>query len=240
MNEFLLKYNFTITFSVEILAAVTGLLFYYKYKQTVAKYFIYFLIYLSVCDFSNSYVFYIKDGFLSFLKGTVFIWNFWFSTLFWNIGAIVFFAFYYSKILKTGTYKRIVKKSGYIFFMFSIMYILLNWNDFFIRFFPIISLLGAIIIFLCCVFYFIEIIQSDRILTFYKSLNFYISSTIFIWWLIITPIVFYDSYIYHPQGSGKDLDYMNLRRYIYLFSNICMYTTFTFALIFCKPDVDNI
>jgi hypothetical protein len=71
MNEFLLEYKNTITFSVEILAAVTGLMLYQKYKPTAAKYFIYFLMYLSICDFLGSYVNHIaNDGFLGFLEGT--------------------------------------------------------------------------------------------------------------------------------------------------------------------------
>lgn len=234
MNEFLLKYYNTITFCVEILAAVTGLVLYNKYKQTVAKYFIYFLIYLSICDLLNTYVYYIKDDFLGFLEGTVFIRNFWWTTLYWKIGAILFFVFYYQGILMNERFKRILKYSGYSFLVFSMVYILINWDDYFIRFFPIISILGAIIIFLCTAFYFYEILNSEKILTFYKSINFYISAAIFIWWLIITPLVFYDIY-----NSNKDWNFIFLKWQIYLLANITMYLTFTFALIFCKPEADK-
>jgi len=234
MNEFLLEYNNTITSSIEILAAVTGLLLYKKYKFTAAKYFICFLVYLSLCDFLNSYVHYIyNDGFLSFLKDTVFIWNYWWSTIYWKIGAIMFFVFYYNKILENKIFKTSIKYSGWFFFLFSVVYIIFNWDDYFIRFFPIISILGAIIIFLCTIFYFIEVLLSDKILTFYKSINFYISAAIFIWWLIITPLVFYDIY-----NSNKDWNFIFLKWQIYLFANIVMYSTFTFALIWCKPQND--
>jgi hypothetical protein len=232
MNEFLLEHKNLITFILEILAAVTGLLLYKKYKLTAAKFFIYFLVYLSICDFAGSYVKYIyNDGFLSFLEGTVFVRNFWWSTLFWKIGAILFFTFYYKKILETKRFKKIVKYCGYSFCLFSFIYIVFNRDDYFTRFFPIIDVLGAIIIFMCTVFYFIEILQSDKILTFYKSLDFYISVAIFIWWLIITPTVFYDIYM-----SSRDWNYIFLRRYIYISANIFMYLTYTFALIWCKPE----
>ncbi len=219
---------------MEILAAVTGLVLYKKYKLTAAKYFIWFLVYLSVCDFLNSYVHYIyNDGFLSFLKDTVFIWNYWWTTLYWNILAIIFFAFYYYKILSKKTFKTIVKFSGYGFLLFSIVYVIINWDAYFVSFFPIISIFGALIIFLCTVFYFIEILESDMILTFYKSINFYISAAIFIWWLIITPLVFYDVY-----NSNKDWNFIFLKWQIYLLANIVMYSTFTFALIWCRPQKD--
>ena len=192
-------------------------------------------MYLSVCDFIGSYVHYIKnDGFLNFLEGTVFIRNFWWSTLYWKIGAILFFSFYYYYyILTYEKFKRIVKYSGYFFLAFSIVYILFNWDDYFVQFFPIISILGAIIVFLCTIFYFFETLESDKILTFYKSINFYISAAIFIWWLIITPLVFYDIY-----NSHYDWNFIFLKWQIYLFANILMYSTFTFALIWCKPEND--
>ncbi|MEN3322177.1 hypothetical protein VP395_00425 [Mariniflexile soesokkakense] len=231
MHDFLLQYKNTITFSVEILAAVTGLILYKKYKTTAAKYFIWFLVYLTVCDFLGSYVRYINNGFLSFLQGTVFTRNYWWSTLFWKIGAILFFVFYYIQILKTNLFRKLIKFFGYAFFAFSITYILFNWHDFFNKFFPAISIFGALIIFFCTVFYFIETLLSDKILTFYKSLNFYISTAIFVWWLIITPLVFYD--IYNAQ---IDWNFIFLKWQVYLFANILMYSTFTFALIWCKLD----
>lgn len=234
MEEFILKNYSLFTRIVEILAAVTGILLFKKYKFTVAKYFIFFLCYLSICDFINTYTKLIRNnGLLSFLKGTIFEYNYWWSTLFWKIGAIIFFVFYYRKILKTEIFRNIIKYSGLVFLIVSIGCILVNWDYFFSRFFPLISVMGAIIIFLCTAFYFFEVLQSDKILTFYKSINFYISAAIFIWWLIITPIVFYDIY-----GEYRDYVYINLRRYIYLFANITMYLTFTFALIWCKPEND--
>lgn len=234
MEDFLLKNYSLLTHSVEILAALTGIFLFKKYKITAAKYFIFFLCYLSIGDLINLYNRLIRNnGILSFLEGTVFVKNHWWSTLYWKIGAILFFVFYYNKILKTKVFKNAIKYSGFVFLTISVFYILMNWDLFFSRFFPIISIMGAIIIFMCTAFYFFEVLQSDKILTFYKSINFYISAAIFIWWLIITPIVFYDIY-----GEYRDIVYIHLRRHIYLFANIIMYSTFTFALIWCRPQND--
>ncbi|GAL77582.1 hypothetical protein JCM19274_5295 [Algibacter lectus] len=213
MDEFLLAYKSLITSGVEVLAAVTGLFFFKKYKATAAKFFIYFLVYLTLCDFASNYVHYIKnDGLFSFLQGTVFVKNYWWGgTLFWKIGAILFFAFYYHRILKTVIFKKVIKIAALSFLLSSIGYITFNWDDYFRTFFPFISVFGAFIIFLCTVCYFIEVLKSDKILTFYKSLNFYISFAIFIWWLIITPLVFYDVYM-----SRLDWDFIFLRWQIYL------------------------
>jgi len=234
MEEFLLTYKFPITTGVEVLAAVTGLFFFKKYKSTAAKFFIYFLVYLTLCDFVSNYPRYVKDGGLfSFLQGTVFVKNYWWATLYWKIGAIMFFAFYYHRIMKTVVFKKVIKIAAFSFLLFSISYIAFNWSDYFIMFFPAVDVSGAFIIFLCTVCYFIEVLKSDKILTFYKSLNFYISFAIFIWWLIVTPLVFYDVYM-----SRLDWNFIFLRWQIYLIANITMYLTFTFALIWCKPEND--
>ncbi|WP_372756567.1 hypothetical protein [Mariniflexile sp.] len=240
MQEFLLSNYVLFTYSVEAMAAITGVLLYKKYKNSTTRYFIYFLVYLTICDFLSCYTWLVfPDKLFSFLVGTIIEKNYWWSTLYWKIGAIMFFAFFYRKILKTKHFKNIIKLTSYSFFIFSVGYILYNFEKFFITFFPLISVLGSIIIFLCAGFYFIEVLQSEKILTFYKSLTFYISATIFIWWLIITPIVFYDNYTtYEIAVYERDWDYIKLRRTIYLFSNIFMYSTFTFALIWCRPEAD--
>lgn len=233
MDEFLFKNYSLLLHSVEAMATISGIFSYKKYKDSVSKYFIWFLFYLMICDSISGYKNYIDNGFLDFLKGTVFATNHWWSTSFWKVGAIVFFSFYYFRVLKRRYFKNIIKICGTLFFVFCLVYISINWNEFFYQFFPIISVLGALVVFLCTVFYFIEILQSERILTIHKSLSFYISVAIFIWWLIITPLVFYD--IYH---SNDDWNFIFLKWQIYLFANIFMYSIFTFALIWCRPQND--
>lgn len=211
---------------------MSGLIFYRKYKFIAAKFFVWFLIYIAICDgLSMSYNSFVKNGFLNFIDGTIIEKNFWWSTVYWKIGAILFFVFYYQKILKNRRDKNIIKWAGGIFLIVSIAYIVSYFQDLFVRSLPFINILGALVILLCVILYFIEILQSEKVLTFYKSLNFYISSSILIWWLIITPLVFYDIYF-----STSDWDFVFLKWQIYLFANIFMYTTFTVGLIVSKTD----
>ncbi|WMI64953.1 hypothetical protein RBH94_12895 [Aestuariibaculum sp. YM273] len=232
MKDVLLQNYELITHSVEISAAVTGLILYNRYKPTAAKFFIWFLVYLSFGDFAGNYVHYIKnEGVFNFLEGTPLTGNFWWTTLYWEIGAVLFVAFYYHKILSNIVFKIIIKISGFIFFIFSIIYILTHFQAYFKMFFPPISIFGAAIVFMCVIFYFIEVLLNDKILNFYKSLNFYISFAFFIWWIIITPIVFFDIY-----NGSKDQLYIDVQRLIFLTANVAMYLTFTFALIWCRPE----
>lgn len=234
MKDFVVLNYYWIGHVIEAIPALLGVFLFSKFRKP-EKYFIFFLVCLAIFDALNLYRYFVKpDKILSFLIGTIIEKNYWWSALYWKIGAILFFSFYYLKILRYELFKLIIRYSSYTFLIFCIIYIAFNWNAFLNSYIPIIDIVGAIIIFLCSMFYFIEILQSDKILIFYRDINFYISAAIFIWWLIITPVVFYDVYMV----SSKDKNYLQIRRMIYIFANIFMYSTFTFALAYCKPKYD--
>lgn len=218
--------------------ALVGILYWKKFNKTPVKYFIVFLVFTCIADTINNYTKFVEPGkALDFLIGTKFEKNHWWNTSFWIIGAIMFFAFFYRKILKTSRFKKIIKITSYSFFVFSITYIVKHWDYFFGHNFTILELSGAVIIFFCTVFYFIEILVSDEILVFYKSIYFYISAVIFIWWLIITPLTFYDIYHRYEIGSNDfDRNFFDLRFMILLSANFFMYVTYTFALLWCRPE----
>lgn len=238
MENFLTDNYSLLTRLVEALAAFTGLFCLKKFKHTNATYFIWFLVYVLIVELIGSYTSYIEDfEFLSKLKeqlkGTVFQRNSWFYTLFWIIGGAVFYSFYFQKILRNIYLINTLKILTSAFLVFSFVIIMTNIDEFFLKTSTPINIFRSLVIITAVVFYFMEVLLSNRILTFYKSLNFYISATLFIWFLIITPITFYN--IYH---SKADLNFVFLRQHIYLISNMFMYLTFTFALIFCKPEND--
>lgn len=238
--DFLLRHYSFVTHTVEFIAVFTGLFYFKNYKETPTKYFIYFLIFIAFADTVSGYTTLVKyNKPLSFLIGTRFEKNHWLATLAWDVGATLFYALYFYKILKNVLVRRIIKYLGIAFFLFSMGTIVLNWDLFFVEFFKSIEVVGAAIILFCCIMYFVEILQSEDILNFYKSMSFYIASTIFIWWLVITPVSFYDVYFTYQVGSqDRDWDFYKLRHQIYLVANIFMYLTFTFAFIWCQPKKD--
>ncbi len=232
--DFLINNRHNFTLFVEILAAVTGLILYKKYKHTAAKYFIYFLVYIVFMVIIGRYSYLVRDDrVFSFLEGTLIERNYWWFTLFWKITAVVFFGWYYSKVLKNESHKKILKISIFTFMITSIVIILFNLNLYFTGSIPSIGVLGALVILQCVVYYFMEILQSDKILTFYKSLNFYISCAILLFWLIKTPLAFFE-----PYYRKADMDYVNLRGYINLIVISFMYITYSIGLIVSNPEND--
>lgn len=233
--DFLINNSNNLSLFFEILAAVTGLVLFKKYKNTAAKYFIYFLVYTVVMVIIGRYTYFVKnDGFFSYLDGTLIERNYWWFTLFWDIAAPAFFGFYYSLILKNRVRKKILKMSVIIFIVVSIILILLNLNLYFTSTIKSICVLGALIILQCVFFYFMEILQSQKLLTFHKSLNFYISCAILLLWLIQTPLAFFEQYY-----RKLDIAYVTLRGFINLFAISFMYITYTIGLLVSKPEKDS-
>lgn len=238
MKEFLIEYYSLITKSFEALAAIIGLIYFNKYKHTPVKYFIYFLIYVLVVELIGGYTVYVaKFEFLKdykeILKGTLFQRNFWWYSLFWNIGSVLFFSFYFRLIIKNKTYKRIINYSRNLFVIASIVYIAIVRQDFFLSFNPFINIITALAVVLCIVLYFVEVLKSDKIIEFYHSMNFYIAASMLFWYLAITPLTFYNVYF-----TTSDWNFVILKWQIYLFTNIFMYSCFSIGLICSKPQTD--
>ncbi len=237
MNDFLITYYSFITKGVILFSAIIGFILYKKYKNTTTKYLILFLGYVVFIELIAYYPTLLKLDSLDLLKQiidkTVFKQNYWIYTLFWHIGSIMFYSFFYFKILKKKYNKLIVKYVSMIFLLSSILCIVINRNDFFVSLFPFIKIAGTLVIILYVVLYFIESLISNKSLTFFKSINFYISAILLIWWLVTGPVVFFESYT-----SKSDWNFIFLRWQIYLSANIFMYLGLAFALIFCKLEND--
>ena len=235
MQQFLWDYYSLLTKSVEILAAIVGILVYSKFRNTQVKYFIWILVGIAIIELIGGYTAYLEEyDFLSSLKdkisGTWLEDNNWFYTIFWELGATLAFVYYFRSLLKNNIQRLIIKTTAAGFVVASMVIIASKFDEFFVKSFPAISIMSAFVIVLSVAFYLVQILQSDRLLNFYKSANFYFAATLLIWVLIITPLIFYDVYF-----SWDDPAYVTLKYAIYLFSNIFMYLTFTMALIWCKP-----
>ncbi len=231
MEEFL-RSNYTLLFlSVEGLAAVIALFCYKKYGQSTAKFFLFFLVYVFFCELLGTYTHYIIEGPLQFLKNTVFEKNHWWVTLFWNIGSVLFFCFFYYRLILNYKFKKLIKWLCIGFLVLAVFIISTNFNKYFHGMFPSLLIAGGLVVLTCVCLYFYELLQSDKILSFYKSIYFYISTTIFVWWLITTPLIFYNVYF-----TTADWNFIILKWQIFLFANMFMYLTFSFALLWCKPE----
>ena len=234
MEEFL-RENFSfLNKFVEIIAATVAIIVYRKYKYSSVKYFLWFLIYVFIVELIGGYTVYVaKFSFLSNIKealeDTLIEKNYWWYNTFWGIGSVLFYSFYFEKIVENKLYKKILNYSRKIYLVFELGYIIFNTDLFFNSSIAVVKMLGATIVLLSTILFFVEILKSEKVLVFYRSINFYIAATVFVWFLIRTPIVFYDVYF-----TTNDWDYVILKAAIILVTNMFMYLTFSIALLCCK------
>lgn len=236
MRDFLLQYYTLLTNLVELIAAVAAIFVFKKYKGTIVKYFLWFLIYVLFVELIGGYTVYVyKYEFLDnielALKGTWAERNYWWYTVAWGMVSVLFYSTYFMTIIKTKVYKRIIGWFRLLFLVSAITNIAIHFDAFFVSTLRFNSIFGSLVILITVSLYFLDLLQSDRILNFYKSINFYIAAVIFIWYLVLTPLSFYNIYF-----STADWNFVFLKWEIYLSMNFFMYLTFTFVLLWCKPQ----
>ena len=233
MIEFLAKnFNF-ITYGFEFLAALTGIICLKKYKYSTTKYFIFFLIYLFFIEVVGASLIYHPDFYPIYLLRSIgFQITNWYN-VFWFFGSIVFILYYFHSLLKLKQAKFIIKMVGVLFSVVMLCHFMLHFDIFMTSHPKLYQFLGLLATFICIAFYFIEFLQSDAVLNIFKTFGFYVSIGLLIWWLTITPVIFFDFY-----NTEADWHFVNLKRLIFLFANIFMYTCFTVGLIISKPIND--
>tara|TARA_Y100000815_G_scaffold230088_2_gene219718 strand:- start:490 stop:1203 length:714 start_codon:yes stop_codon:yes gene_type:complete len=230
-----LKYNYSfITHLVEFIPAFVGLIVLRKYKNTTAKYIIYFLIYVFFIELIGSYPEYLQNnGYFHLIEDTLIEHNYWWFNLTWWIGlsSVMFYINY--KITKINRFRKVLMYGYFIYLLQIIFYIIFRFEDVFGSGY-FISVASLWIVLLCIIIYFFEVLNSKRVILFYKSLYFYFNSLIFIWILIVMPLDFFEAYF-----NTDDWNYVYFKWKIYLLSNIFLYLSLAVALLFCKPENES-
>lgn len=232
MEEFLKNNYSLLTKSFILVAVVAGIISYKKYKGTTATLFIKIIFFIFFIEVIGSYSNYYKYfDFMESIYNSVFRKTYWWYTLSFDLGITLLISIFFQKILKHPSNRKILKIITGAFIILFISYVIYNKDVFFFQTFPVIQIAGAVVIICCSILYFTELLQSDLILNFYKSIYFYVAAAIFIWWIITTPLSFYDLYFRHA-----DWNFIILKWQIYLFANFFMYVTFAVGLLVCKPE----
>lgn len=210
----------------ELLASVMGVVYFYKYKNTPLKCFLYLLWYITFTEFFAGYA--SETGVLIFYTDNN---GNHYTVWFYNVlNFITFNTLYYIyfKSLKTIKFKKWIK-------IFALVYIgmyILNWlfiQNFILENSEIPNIISSIFLTITILFYFIELLKSDKIVVFHKLLLF---------WISIGLLLFYTGTI---PFSLKLNGYMLITGIHKLFSivyilAIIMYSIFTFGFIWSKKE----
>lgn len=211
----------------ELIAAITGTVFFYKYKNTSLRYFLYLLWYITLTEFAAWFSFKYAIKALIFFDKNGVGFNWWMYNLLRFITFNTLFFVYY-KYLKTSSYKKWIK-------IFSIVYIIVsivNWS--FIQNFAFSNselprIIGSVFLIISVLFYFVELLRSDKIVIFHKLILFWISVGLLLFYTGTIP--FFLKINDYALISGIH----RLFLIVYILA-IIMYLTFTFGFIWSRKE----
>ena len=208
----------------ELLSAIVGSIYYYKYKHTVLKYFLFLLWYISITELVGWYGS-VNDTF-GFHKDGV-VYRTWLYNLLRVITLSSLFYIYF-KYLKNNLFKKWVKLFIIIYASLSIFNWIL-WQNFLFERSEAPRIVGTVFLIITILFYFIELLRSEKIIVFHRMLLFWISVGLLLFYSGTVPFVLkWNGYMLIP-GIHK------LFLIVYVLA-IIMYLTFTFGFIWSKKE----
>ncbi|HHC81052.1 MAG TPA: hypothetical protein ENK46_14320 [Flavobacteriia bacterium] len=213
---------------IELLAALVGTIFYYKYKHTYLKYFLFLLWYIFLSEFFVRYIIDNKIDFFLHYSKTGIIYTHWVYNILDTISFLVYYYIYYKSMSSNEKYKNWIKKFAIAYIVISI----LNWSfiqNFFEELQSYLFIIGAIFLIIAILFYFIELLKSEKILVFHKNLLFWISIGLLLYYAGNIPFAAeLNGYALIP-GIHKLFLIVNILA-------IIMYLLFTFGFIWSKKE----
>ena len=155
----------------ELLAAIVGTIYFYKYKQTHLKFFLYILWYIVITELTGLYT--AKYNVLGFFDEQGAHYNLWMYNLMYSVFFPTVLTIYLRSI-KQLLYRKWIK----LFILFYIIISVINWSfiqSFKYEYSELPFVVGSIFLTISIIFYFIELLKSDEIIIYHKKLLFWIS-----------------------------------------------------------------
>jgi hypothetical protein len=211
----------------ELLASVVGTIYFYKYRDTPLRYLLVLLWYITLTEFTSWYVGSNQIENFLFIKKNGVLYTLWLYNLLNTISFSVFFFIYYQSI-KKKRFKFWIK----IFFICFILLSVINWSfiqSFIYEYSELPKIMGSILIIITVLFYFIELLESEKIIVFHRLLLF---------WVSIGLLLFYTGTIpFNLKVNGYALiPGIHKLFLIITILALIMYLTFTFGFIWSKKE----
>lgn len=225
MLEYYIENKIYIGLAAELVAAIAAILIlqFGKPNEKVLRIFAYYVIGIFLADLIGGYPIYAyfnNYGILGFVKDTPFERSHWWYNL---VQFFSFFLFTYvlGSGLKNRRYIKLLKIASIGFFIFSLLRFF--WlGDFLLNRDIGMEMAGTGLILLSSGLYFMELLQSDRILRFGYNFRFYVALGASIFYLIFIPIEIFSLFI-----TEQNPDYVKFHAAVLRYIAIFMYGMFS-------------
>ncbi len=203
-------------FFIVSLTTIISFFYYKKFKGTIYRYFLYFLLIPFFTEFIYNIVLYWYYNYDIILFNPHIFYNFYLVTSF------IFYFLFYKSISKNKRNKIIFSVLNYIFIGFIIFDIIILKNSIFKGFRTPIIVFGGILLLITLILFLIEIINSNKIIfNISKSFIFWISTGLLLFYVGIIPIMI----------SREFLNYNETYAVILVVLNAIMYGSFVIGMI---------
>ena len=195
----------------EYLSAVLSICFLYKYKNTILKYFALILVYTALNEIFGGYLQELVDS----------------NKIIYNIYNFVIFTYFfwlYRASLSSKIYKNLITAFGLSYIIaFTINSF---YQNYLIESQTVPYIIAGIFLIISIIFYFIEILKSEKVLNVNKNLLFWISVGLFLYHVGIIPFrIISNSYIY-TQGYS---DPFYIKFILVIIMNLCFIIGFVWS-----------
>lgn len=209
----------------ELISAIVGTIYFYKYRHTHLRIFLYLLWFITITEFMGWYT--RENEVLVFFDKKGVAYNLWLYNL---LELITFCSLYYIyfKSLKTNKYRMWTK----IFIVCFVILTIVNWSfiqSFIFEWSELPYIIGSLFLILTILFYFIELLKSEKILLFHKTLLFWVSVGLLLFYTGTIP------FSIKMNGFALIPGIHKLFLIFYILA-ITMYLIFTFGFIWSKKE----
>lgn len=216
---------------LEVGAAIAGS--YYLSQMTLLApetrfivYYLWLVVFVEFLGLYSIFEYYSNYSYLPFIKDTPWERNIWLFNCYHVIKFGVFF-FYFAKQLSSRQVQKAAYLVGSIFIICLILYLVFS-GEFFIQFSRLEAVGGTFLLLFIVLMYYYDLLKSNKILYFYKSLPFYFSVGILLWHLTITPLFIFNQYF-----NTSSPEFIELHGLILVLANIILYGLFITGFIVC-------
>lgn len=226
--------NFLVVYILEICAALAGTYYLRKTRNPVPNSklivgYLWLVVAVETIGLYPAFNYFTDFSYMPFLKETSWERNIWLYNAFQIITFLIFYIFFTNQ-LQNKKNKRIFKFITVIFVFTAILNLILT-DIFFEKSSAYSFIMGTFILITLIFVYYFELLKSDKILYFYKSLVFYISVGLLLWYVTITPIFIFNKYF-----TSASPEFVKLHSTILNISNYFLYCMFIATFIICSSN----
>ncbi len=215
----------------ELIAAVAGTFYISRYRvDRSTRYLVFFLWFTVFVEVIFGWLptFVETFDFFKFLEDTIFAHNKWIYNTFEVISSL-FYLLYFANLIESKRNQVVGVNIIAVYLVFSVFNLAFS-DVFFTSSSASNSIFGTLLLVLFIMYFYFQMLQSDKILDFYKSIPFYVSIGALVFHLIVNPIFIYEHYYSHSVSS----EFVRVFLTILTIVNIFMYSCYTIGFIVCS------